>query len=66
MTEDEFTLFDLKVEWIAGDKPCWCGAKEGDHFFLRGEQLELPRGIKWSIYSLASLIPLLPAKTTEN
>ncbi len=69
MADDEFTLHDLKVEWVAGDKPCWCGAKEGDHFFLRGEHISLPPGQTWSIYTLSVLMPLLPAKqrhTDEN
>lgn len=62
MHDDSFTIYDLKVEWVAGDKPCWCGQKEGDHFLLRGEHLELPPGQKWSIYTLALLLPMLPAK----
>ena len=62
MTDDSFTLYDLKVEWVAGEEPCWCGAKEGDHFFLRGEHIEMPPGQTWSIYTIAGLLPLLPAK----
>ena len=45
-----------------GSWPCWCGAKEGDHFTLRGEPSEMPAGHRWSIYTLAPLLPLLPAK----
>jgi uncharacterized repeat protein (TIGR04076 family) len=60
--DDSFTLHDLKVEWIAGDRPCWCGAKEGDHFLLSGEHIEMPPGVKWSIYTMSILLPLLPAK----
>jgi uncharacterized repeat protein (TIGR04076 family) len=62
MAEDEFTLYDLKVEWEAGDKPCWCKAKAGDHFILSGEHITFPPGQHWSIYTLAALLPLLPAK----
>ena len=40
----------------------YCGAKPGDHFELRGEMLHLPPGQGFSIYSLAALLPLLPAK----
>lgn len=63
MTSDEFTLYDLRVEVVAppGAK-IWCGAKPGDHFELRGEMLYLPPGQGFSIYSLAALLPLLPAK----
>jgi uncharacterized repeat protein (TIGR04076 family) len=39
-----------------------CGAKRGDSFELRGEMLHLPPGQGFSIYSLAALLPLLPAK----
>lgn len=62
MADDEFELYDLKVEWMAGDRPCWCGAKAGDHFYLRGEHIEMGPGVKWSIYTMSELLPLLPAK----
>mgnify|MGYP000067431930 CR=1 FL=1 len=59
--DDSFELFDLRVEW-EGDGPCWCKAKAGDHFELHGEQLHFPPGQSWSIYTLAALLPILPAK----
>jgi uncharacterized repeat protein (TIGR04076 family) len=59
--DDSFELFDLRVEWV-GEGPCWCKAKPGDHFELHGEQLHFPPGQSWSIYTLAPLLPLLPAK----
>ena len=62
MTDDTFTLYDLKVEWIAGERPCWCGAKEGDHFFLRGEHIFFDDEANSEIYTMAILLPLLPAK----
>ena len=62
MSKPEFELYDLRVEWVPGERPCWCGAREGDHFVLRGERLELPPGVGWSIYTLAAILPLLPAK----
>ena len=60
---DEFTLYDLKVEIVSppGAK-IYCGAKPGDYFELKGEMLHLPPGQAFSIYSLAALLPLLPAK----
>jgi uncharacterized repeat protein (TIGR04076 family) len=63
MADDGFELFDLKVEVVAppGAK-LWCGATVGDSFELRGEMLTLPPGQGFSIYSLAALLPLLPAK----
>lgn len=61
--DDEFVLHDLRVEVIAPDGgEIHCGAKVGDHFELRGEMLHLPEGQGFSIYSLAALLPLLPAK----
>lgn len=61
--DESFTLYDLKVEVVAPpDARIYCGAKPGDHFELRGEMLHLPPGQGFSIYSLAALLPLLPAK----
>ena len=61
--DDTFELYDLRVEVVApeGGK-IFCGAKPGDYFELRGEMLHLPPGQSFSIYSLAALLPLLPAK----
>jgi uncharacterized repeat protein (TIGR04076 family) len=63
MADDGFELWDLKVEVVAppGAK-LWCGAVVGDHFTLEGEMLRLPPGQGMSIYSLASVLPLLAAK----
>jgi uncharacterized repeat protein (TIGR04076 family) len=58
-----FDLYDLRVEVIGPpDKQIYCGAKIGDSFELHGEMLILPPGQGFSIYSLAALLPLLPAK----
>jgi uncharacterized repeat protein (TIGR04076 family) len=61
--DDTFELYDLRVEVVApeGGK-IFCGAKPGDYFELRGEMLHLPAGQGFSVYSLAALLPLLPAK----
>ena len=61
--DDSFELYDLRVEVVAPEGGLiYCGAKVGDHFELRGEMLHLPPGQGFSIYSLAALLPLLPAK----
>ncbi|KAF5603931.1 4Fe-4S iron-sulfur binding protein [Fusarium subglutinans] len=61
--DDSFELFDLRVEVVCPpDKQIMCGAKEGDYFTLKGEMLYLPPNQGISIYSLASVLPLLPAK----
>jgi uncharacterized repeat protein (TIGR04076 family) len=61
--EPGFELYDLRVEVVAPPgAPIYCGARIGDHFELHGEMLKLPPGQGFSIYSLAALLPLLPAK----
>jgi uncharacterized repeat protein (TIGR04076 family) len=61
--DDSFVLYDLKVEVTAPPAAkLYCGAKPGDYFELKGEMLFLPPGQGFSIYSLAALLPLLPAK----
>jgi uncharacterized repeat protein (TIGR04076 family) len=58
-----FELYDLRVEVVGPPGvPIYCGARLGDYFELRGEMLSLPAGQGFSIYSLAALLPLLPAK----
>jgi uncharacterized repeat protein (TIGR04076 family) len=62
MADDSFELHDLRVEIVAPEgAKIYCG-KPGDWFELRGEMLHIPPGQGFSIYSLAALLPLLPAK----
>jgi len=63
---DEFTLYDLRVEVVAGDKPMVCNHAVGDYFELSGENLSMPPGQTFPIYPLAALLPLLPAKQRET
>ena len=60
--DDTFELYDLRVEVVATDRPMVCGHRSGDWLELRGENLTLPAGQPFSIYALAALIPILPAK----
>ena len=60
--DDTFELYDLRVEVVGTDRPMVCGHRAGDSFELRGENLTLPPGQSFSIYALAALLPLLPAK----
>jgi uncharacterized repeat protein (TIGR04076 family) len=60
--DDRFWLWDLEVEILAGDRPMMGPYREGDRFTLEGEMLHLPPGQGFSIYALAALLPLLPAK----
>ncbi len=59
---DEFTLYDLRVEVAECRGKMVCNHKLGDYFDLSGENLSLPSGQTFSIYALAALLPLLPAK----
>ncbi|KAH8822697.1 hypothetical protein DL96DRAFT_306550 [Flagelloscypha sp. PMI_526] len=61
--DDKFQLWDLRVSVVCpAGKRIMCGAKEGDYFTLEGEMMYLPPGQGISIYSLASVLPLLAAK----
>ncbi len=64
--EAGFELYDLRVEVVAPPgATLYCGARPGDWFELRGEMLFLPPGQGFSIYSLAALMLLLPAKQRQ-
>ena len=63
MSDEGFELYDLRVEVVAPEGArIYCNARPGDYFELHGEVLHLPPGQGFSIYSLAALLPLLPAK----
>ncbi|WP_342618930.1 TIGR04076 family protein [Rhodoferax sp. GW822-FHT02A01] len=63
MQADEFELYDLRVEVVVhDDRKIQCNAKVGDYFEVQGELLRFPAGQGFSMYSLAALLPLLPAK----
>ena len=63
MTDDSFDLYDLRVEVVAPEGArILCNARVGDSFEVHGEMLHLPPGQGFSLYSLAALLPLLPAK----
>lgn len=60
--DDEFTLYDLKVEVVETDRPMVCSHKPGEAFRVVGENVIFPEGGSFSLYALAALLPLLPAK----
>ncbi|MFK7831619.1 MAG: TIGR04076 family protein [Congregibacter sp.] len=62
MTDEQFTLYDLRVEVIEGDKPFVCNHELGSAFEVRGENLHFETGKPFSLYTLSALLPLLPAK----
>ena len=64
--DDEFELYDLKVEVIEGDRPFVCSHRAGDYFLVEGENLIFPQTDHFSMYSLSALLPLLPAKQRKT
>lgn len=65
MTEadDWFELFDLRVEVVAPlGARITCSQKVGDYFEAHGELLHFRPDMPFSLYNLAAVIPLLPAK----
>lgn len=63
---DEFTLYDLKIEVVECRGEMVCNHKIGDYFELSGENLTFPPGQSFPLYPLAALLPLLPAKQRET
>ncbi len=63
--DDTFTLYDLKVEVVASDRPMVCSHRVGDYFFVQGENLVFPAGTSFSMYALSAILPLLSAKQRE-
>ncbi len=65
--EDEFTLWDLRVEVVQGDAPMVCDHPAGSYFDVEGEMLVFPDDRPtFPLYSLAALLPLLPAKQRQT
>ncbi|MEX0343552.1 MAG: TIGR04076 family protein [Rhizobiaceae bacterium] len=60
--ENGYWLYDLKVETVIGDRQAVCRHIEGEFFRVQGETLVFEAGHKVSMYALAALLPLLPAK----
>lgn len=60
--DDTFELYDLRVEVVATDRPMVCGHVPGEAFEVHGELLVMSAGQTFSIYALAAILPLLPAK----
>lgn len=64
--DDSFELFDLRVEVIATERPMVCGHRTGHAFDVHGENLVFTGPSGFSMYSLAALLPLLPAKQRDT
>ena len=61
-----FWLYDLLVETVVGDRTTVCRHVEGESFRIEGELLIFDRQQLVSMYALAALLPLLPAKQRET
>jgi len=59
---DEFELWDLRVEVVGEPESMVCGHTDGDYFDVCGENLAFPSNQPFSMYALAAVLPLLPAK----
>lgn len=57
---DEFELFDLTVTVEGGNFVCRHHLGQG--FKVEGEDLVFPEGGQFSLYAMAALLPLIPAK----
>jgi uncharacterized repeat protein (TIGR04076 family) len=57
-----FELYNLRVEISKRSGPIVGKHRVGDYFEVVGEDLFLPPGQGFSLYALAALQPLLPAK----
>ncbi|MBL4767753.1 MAG: TIGR04076 family protein [Rhodobacteraceae bacterium] len=61
-----FWLYDLRVHTVIGDRVAVCHHVEGDSFQVHGESLVFEEGQTISMYALAALLPLLPAKQRDT
>lgn len=65
-SSDSFELHNLRVE-ISEKSGNIIGKHHiGDYFDVIGEDIFLPAGQGFSLYAIASLLPLLPAKQRQN
>lgn len=60
--DDEFELWNLRIEVTGDPDNMVCDHTVGDYFELSGENLLFPPGQTFSVYALAAILPLLPAK----
>ncbi len=63
---DEFSLYDLRVEVASIRGRSLCHEQVGDFFEVSGGRLSIPAGQTFPLYAMAALLPLLPAKQRET
>lgn len=66
--DDEYFLHDLRVEVISSNdgRPMVCKHRVGDYFTVTDDDLiAFPPGVRFPMFSLAAILPLLPAKQRD-
>ena len=64
--KDTFELYNLHIEVTASEKPMVCSHTVGDYFEVQGENIVFTGTKQFSLYALAALLPLLPAKQRQT
>ena len=64
--QGEFWIYDLKIETVLDGRTPVCRHVEGESFRVEGETLVFEPGTRVSMYALAALLTLLPAKQRET
>jgi uncharacterized repeat protein (TIGR04076 family) len=62
----KFWLYDLRVVTVLDGRTAVCNHVEGDSFLVQGENLVFQSDHRISMFALASLLPLLPAKQRDT
>jgi uncharacterized repeat protein (TIGR04076 family) len=63
MTDEEMTIYDLRVTVDRIEGRSVCGLAVGDYFELtESSRVRIPEGKHFCLYALQSVLPLLPAK----
>jgi uncharacterized repeat protein (TIGR04076 family) len=66
MNDGSFWLYDLKVETVLDGRTPVCRHVEGESFRVEGENLVFEPETRISMYALAAVLPLLPAKQRDT
>ena len=64
--EKGFWLYDLRIETVLDGRTPVCRHVEGEAFRVVGEALVFDGPTRLSMYALAAVLPLLPAKQRET
>lgn len=66
MSNNTFNLYDIRVEVAQPNGKMVCNHTVGDFFEVSGENLKIPNNQTWSLYALAAILPLIPAKQRQT